>query len=60
MVDRTGIVRGEPLVLQSPPTVSVFDWVRVLATLVGALLLAVATVWRLLTCVPAKRLILPG
>ena len=34
---RKGFVRWEPLVLQSSPIVSVFDWVVVLSTLVSAL-----------------------
>ena len=56
--DRTDFAKGEPMVLQSSPFVSVFDWVVVLSTLVGALSQEIATIWELLTCVPAYRLTL--
>ena len=53
MGDRVGFARGEPLVLQSSPFVSVFGWAVVLSALVGALSLAIAVILVLLTCAPA-------
>ena len=53
MVYNTPFAQGEPLVQQSSPIVSVFDWVVVLPTLVSARFLAVAIIWVVLTCAPA-------
>ena len=52
--DNTGFVSGEPLALQSR---SVFNWGVILSTLLGALVLAIAIIWRHLTSVLAYELI---
>ena len=54
MGDKTGFVSGEPLALQSR---SVFNWEVILSTLLGALVLAIAIIWKHLTSVLAYELI---
>ena len=56
--DRVGFAQGDRLVLQSNPTVSVFDWVVVVSILVDTHSLAIVVIWRRLTDAPACRLIL--
>ena len=55
MGDRTGFAQGNHRFFNRVP-VSTFDWVEVLSTLAGALFIAVATAWVLLTCVIAYKL----
>ena len=51
--DKTSFVSGEPLALQSR---SVFNWEVILSTFLGALVPAVAIIWRHLTSVLAYEL----
>ena len=52
MGDRTSFVRVEPLVLQSRPTILVFDLVVASSTFVGILSQAAAIIWKVTSRYP--------
>ena len=56
MGDRKGFARGEPLILEVNPVVSVSDRVVVFSTLVVKLSLAIAVILAHPKCVPANKL----